>query len=48
MVKDILLSTTKEVENNHVVGQFYDELFEEIEAGLYFGCNWISSLKGTF
>ena len=26
-------------------GQFYDEMFEEIEAELYPGCDWISSLN---
>uniref|UniRef100_A0A803PJW4 Transposase-associated domain-containing protein n=1 Tax=Cannabis sativa TaxID=3483 RepID=A0A803PJW4_CANSA len=27
------------------MGRYYDELFEEIEAELYPGCNWISSLN---
>ncbi|XP_062086893.1 uncharacterized protein LOC133793596 [Humulus lupulus] len=45
MVEDFLLPTTEEVENNPAAGQFYDDLFDEIEAELYPGCNWISSLN---
>ncbi|XP_062086482.1 uncharacterized protein LOC133792589 [Humulus lupulus] len=45
MVEDFLLPTTEDVENNPAAGQFYDDLFDEIEAELYPGCNWISSLN---
>ena len=45
LVEDFLLPTTEEVENNPTAGQYYDDLFEEIEAELYPGCDWISSLN---
>ncbi|XP_062093425.1 uncharacterized protein LOC133799424 [Humulus lupulus] len=45
MAEDFLLPTTEEVEKNPAAGQFYDDLFDEIEAELYPGCNWISSLN---
>ena len=45
IVEDFLLPTTEQVDNNYDASQYYDELFEEIEAQLYPGCDWISSLN---
>ena len=44
-MEDFLLPTTEEVERDPGGSQYYDELFEEIEAELYPGCDWISSLN---
>ncbi|XP_062099771.1 zinc finger BED domain-containing protein RICESLEEPER 2-like [Humulus lupulus] len=43
----ILLENTEEADevNGSRMGQYYDELFDDIEAELYPGCNWISSLN---
>uniref|UniRef100_A0A803Q230 Transposase-associated domain-containing protein n=1 Tax=Cannabis sativa TaxID=3483 RepID=A0A803Q230_CANSA len=35
---------TPSVDGNRM-GEYYDELFKDIEAELYPGCNWISSLN---
>ncbi|XP_030505429.2 uncharacterized protein LOC115720419 [Cannabis sativa] len=45
IVEDFIRPTTEDVQNNSDSFQYYDELFEEIEAELYFGCHWISSLN---
>ncbi|XP_062112440.1 uncharacterized protein LOC133823592 [Humulus lupulus] len=44
VVDDFLLPNNAE-EANSGMGQYYDELFDEIEAELYSGCDWISSLN---
>ncbi|XP_062086582.1 uncharacterized protein LOC133792694 [Humulus lupulus] len=44
VVDDFLLPNNAE-EANSGMGQYYDELFDEIEAELYPGCDWISSLN---
>ncbi|KAM6580121.1 hypothetical protein CsatA_003895 [Cannabis sativa] len=45
IVEDFIRPTTEDVQRNSDSFQYYDELFEEIEAELYPGCHWISSLN---
>ena len=45
VVEDFLLPTTEEVEADPNATKYYDQLFEEIEAELYPGCDWISALN---
>ncbi|XP_060962267.1 uncharacterized protein LOC133032365 [Cannabis sativa] len=45
IIEDFIRPTTEEVQTNPDSFQYYDDLFEEIEAELYPGCHWISSLN---